>query len=140
MVLCDSDRVDLGAGDPTDHQGSVFLRSWDTEMTKRQEVLDYGLTFPGAYVDTPFHDPNWTLLRYRENRRSFAFVYERNSLIWVNVKVDPQWRDMWRQVYPSVVPAYHQNKEHWNSIILDGSVPDEEIKRMIADSYAGLLK
>ena len=105
-------------------------------MTKRQEVLDYSLTFPGAYVDTPFHDPNRTLLRYRENMRDFAFVYERNRLIWVNVKVDPQWRDMWRQVYPSVVPAYHQNKEHWNSIILDGSIPDDEIKRMIAESYA----
>ena len=63
-------------------------------------------------------------------------TYERNGLIWVNVKVDPEWRDFWRQVYPSVVPGHHQNKEHWNSLILDGSIPDDEVKRMIGESYA----
>lgn len=104
-------------------------------MLERKEVLDYGLTFPGAYLDMPFRDENWVLLRYRKNKRSFALTYERNGRIWVNVKVDPQWRDFWRNAYPSVVPAYHQNKEHWNSIILDGTVPEEEIRRMIAESY-----
>ena len=97
-------------------------------MKERQEVLDYGLTFPGAYVDTPFHDDNWTLLRYDKNRHGFAFVYERNGYIWVNIKVDPEWRDFWRQACDSVVPAYHQNKVHWNSIILDGSIPDDRGK------------
>lgn len=42
---------------------------------------------------------------------------------------------VWRETYDSVVPAYHMNKKHWNSIILDGSVPDEDIKRMIGESY-----
>ncbi len=55
--------------------------------------------------------------------------------MWVNVKVDPQWRDFWRSAYPAVLPGYHQNKEHWNSVRLDGTVPDKEIKRMIAESY-----
>ncbi|MBQ2258186.1 MAG: methylated-DNA--[Lachnospiraceae bacterium] len=41
----------------------------------------------------------------------------------------------WRATYASVVPGYHQNKEHWNTIILDGSIPDEGIRRMIAESY-----
>ena len=54
----------------------------------------------------------------------------------LNVKVHPEWRDFWRRVYPAVQPAYHQNKEHWNSIILDGSIPEEELKRMISESYA----
>lgn len=47
---------------------------------------------------------------------------EREGHIWVNVKVDPEWRDFWRNTYSSVIPAYHQNKEHWNSIILDGTI------------------
>ena len=93
------------------------------------------MTFPEVYVDAPFHDDNWVLLRYRRNKKAFAWTYERNGCIWVNVKVDPQWRDFWREAYPSVLPGYHQNKEHWNSIILDGTVPDEEIRRMIAESY-----
>ena len=104
-------------------------------MKDRQDVLGYGLTFEGAYLDTPFKDKNWQLLRYDVNKRAFAFVYEREGHVWVNVKVRPEWRDFWRQVYSSVVPAYHQNKEHWNSIILDGSVPEEEVKRMLRESY-----
>ncbi|MDO5539544.1 MAG: MmcQ/YjbR family DNA-binding protein [Eubacteriales bacterium] len=39
------------------------------------------------------------------------------------------------EAYASILPGYHQNKEHWNSIILDGTIPDEEIRRMVAESY-----
>lgn len=109
-------------------------------MRERKEVLDYGLTLPDTYIDTPFHDDNWVLLRYRKNKRAFAWTYERNGQIWVNVKVDPQWRDFWRNTYASVLPGYHQNKEHWNSIILDGSIPDKEIRRMISESYDLITK
>lgn len=109
-------------------------------MRERKEVLDYGLTLPDTYIDTPFHDDNWVLLRYRKNKRAFAWTYERNGQICVNVKVDPQWRDFWRNTYVSVLSGYHQNKEHWNSIILDGSIPDEEIRRMISESYDLITK
>ena len=54
----------------------------------------------------------------------------------LNVKVHPEWRDFWRRVYPAVQPAYHQNKEHWNTILLDGSIPEEELRRMISESYS----
>ena len=50
-------------------------------MKERQEVLEFGLTFPGAYVDTPFHDDNWTLLRYNRNKQGFAFVFERDGCV-----------------------------------------------------------
>ena len=53
----------------------------------------------------------------------------------INVKCDPQWRDFWRNAFAAVVPAYHMNKTHWNSIILDVSVPVKDIQRMIAESY-----
>ena len=104
-------------------------------MKERKEVLDYGMTFPDEYLDAPFHDDNRILLRCRKNSRAFAWTYERNGQIWVNVKVDPEWRDFWRNAYASVLPGYHQNKEHWNSIILDGTIPDDVIRRMIAESY-----
>ena len=104
-------------------------------MTTREEALRYGLSFPGTYQDAPFHDPNWQLIRVHGSKKAFLWTYERNGYINLNVKVSPEWRDFWRSAYPSVIAGWHQNKEHWNTIILDGTVPDEEIRRMIAESY-----
>lgn len=104
-------------------------------MKTRNEVLEYGLTFEGAYIDAPFHDDNWQLLRVEGSKKAFLWSYEMDGLMRINLKVDPEWRDFWRNAYTAVVPAYHQNKEHWNTVILDGSIPDEVIKRMIAESY-----
>ena len=104
-------------------------------MKTRKEALAYGLSFPDTYQDTPFRDPNWQLVRVRANKKAFLWTYEKDGQICLNVKVDPQWRDFWRDAYASVIPAYHQNKEHWNTVILDGSIPAGEILRMIAESY-----
>ena len=104
-------------------------------MLTRKEALSYGLSLPDTYQEAPFHDDNWQLVRVRGNRKAFLWTYERNGLINLNVKVSPKWRDLWRKAYASVIPGWHQNKEHWNTIILDGTIPDSEIKRMIAESY-----
>lgn len=104
-------------------------------MNTRKEALDYGLSFENTYLTTPFHDTNWQLVRYRDNDKAFLWTYEYEGYVRLNVKVDPTWRDFWRRMYPSVVPGYHQNKDHWNTIILDGSIPDDVVKRMIAESY-----
>jgi O-6-methylguanine DNA methyltransferase len=104
-------------------------------MKARKQATDFGLTFENTYLDTPFKDTNWQLIRVKGSKKAFLWVYEKDGFVNLNVKVDPQWRDFWRQTYESVIPGYHQNKEHWNTIILDGSVPDKEVKRMIAESY-----
>ncbi len=104
-------------------------------MKTRQEALDYGLSFPNAYQEAPFHDPNWQLVRVKDSKKAFLWTYERNGFINLNVKVSPAWRDFWRDAFPSVIPGWHQNKDNWNTIILDGSIPDDAIKNMIADSY-----
>lgn len=104
-------------------------------MKTRKEVIAYCRTFGDVYEDYPFRDNNWTCMRIRDNRKIFAWIFEREGHIWVNVKADLQWRDFFREAFNAVVPAYHMNKEHWNSIILDGSMPVKEIKRMIAESY-----
>lgn len=104
-------------------------------MTDRKEIIACCLAFQNVYEDYPFRDPNWCVIRHLENRRVFAWIFHKDGFVWVNVKCDPGWRDLWRQAYASVRPAYHLNKEHWNSIILDGTVPDEEVKRMLEESY-----
>lgn len=104
-------------------------------MNTREEALKYGLSFPGTYQDSPFHDDNWQLIRSKGSKKVFLGTYERNGYINLNVKLDPDSRDFYRNVYESVIPGWHQNKEHWNTIILDGSVPDFDVKNMIAISY-----
>lgn len=104
-------------------------------MKTREEALNYGLSFPDTYREAPFRDTNWQLVRVKKSKKAFLWTYEKDGYINLNLKVDPQWRDLWRKTYKSVLPAYHQNKEHWNTIVLDGSIPDGVIKRMIAESY-----
>lgn len=104
-------------------------------MKTREEALAYGLSFPDTYQDAPFRDTNWQLVRVKESRKAFLWTYERNGYIHLNVKADPEWRDFWRSAYRSVIAGWHQNKEHWNTIILDGTVPDADIRRMIKESY-----
>jgi len=104
-------------------------------MRTRQEVIDFSLSLGDTYEDYPFHDSNWTVMRHRGNSKMFAAICERLGNIWINVKCDPNLTYMWRSAYNAVVPAYHMNKLHWNSIILDGSIPPDEIKNMICDSY-----
>ena len=104
-------------------------------MKTREEALEYGLSFQDTYQDAPFHDPNWQLIRYGGNKKAFLWTYERDGYVNLNVKVDPDKAYFWRRIYRSVIPGYHQNKEHWNTIILDDSIPDEDIRLMIAESY-----
>ena len=104
-------------------------------MKTREAALAYALSFPKTYQEAPFHDNNWQLVRVEGSKKVFLWTYEREGYINLNVKADPQWRDFWRSTYASVIPGWHQNKDHWNTIILDGTVPEQEIQRMIAESY-----
>jgi len=54
---------------------------------------------------------------------------------WMNLKCDPEEAVMLRDIFPSVIPGYHMNKRHWNTIILDGSIPRGELERMIDNSF-----
>ena len=104
-------------------------------MKTREEALAFGLSLPDTYQEAPFHDPNWQLVRVKYNKKAFLWTYEMDGLIRLNLKGDPNSNYFWRKIYPSVLPGYHQNKEHWNTVILDGTVPDEDIRHMILDSY-----
>ena len=104
-------------------------------MRTREEVLRFGLSFADTYQDAPFHDDNWQLVRVKGSRKAFLWTYERGGFINLNVKVAPELRELWRDAYDAVIPGWHQNKEHWNTVILDGSIPDEDVKAMIAHSY-----
>ena len=58
-----------------------------------------------------------------------------NSDHWMNLKCDPDEAVMLRDIFAAIIPAYHMNKRLWNTIILDGSIPQGEIERMIDNSF-----
>lgn len=53
----------------------------------------------------------------------------------INLKCDPEQAIMLREQYPAVQPGYHMNKRHWNTVLMDGSVPDRILQQWIDDSY-----
>ena len=53
----------------------------------------------------------------------------------VSLKCDPEWSELLRTTYAAVRPGYHLNKKHWNTVVLDGTVPDNELDELIEHSY-----
>lgn len=104
-------------------------------MRTRTDIIAYCLTYKEVYEDYPFQNKNWCVIRHNKNKKVFAWIFDKDGNVWINLKCDTEWRDLWRDTYESVLPAYHLNKEYWNSVILDGTVPEQEIKRMIGESY-----
>lgn len=71
------------------------------DLLTRQDILQYGLSFPGTYQEAPFHDPNWQLVRVKRSKKVFLWTYEKDGFLNLNVKVKPEWRDFWRNAYAS---------------------------------------
>jgi len=74
-------------------------------------------------------------MRHRGNKKSFALIHERGGRLCVNLKCDPFEADLLRSAFRDVEPGYHMNKMHWNTVYPGGDVPDEELRRMIENSY-----
>ena len=89
---------------------------------------------PEAIEDYPF-GPDVLVLKIAG--KMFATLSESpGHAARMNLKCDPDEAVMLRDIFPSVLPGYHMNKRHWNTVVLDGSIPPGEIERMIDNSYS----
>ena len=86
----------------------------------------------GAAETYPF-GPNTAV--YKVDGRMFALIPRDADPPRINLKCDPDWSEVLRNAYPAVQPGYPQNKKHWNTVTLDGSIPDDEILELIEHSY-----
>jgi predicted DNA-binding protein (MmcQ/YjbR family) len=103
-------------------------------MTKR-ELIDLCLTFPNTYEDYPF-DEVAAVMRHSSNKKMFALIaHDKANRLYINLKCDPIEADFLRQTFADVEPGWHMNKTHWNTVYIGGDVPDEELRRMIENSY-----
>lgn len=101
-------------------------------MTK-DEIICYCLSLKGAFKRYPFGDQ--PLVLSVPPKKTFCDIYENSNPLHILLKCDPMEAEFLRSVYPCVKPGYHCNKTHWNSVYIDGTLPDEVIKQMILNSY-----
>ena len=95
-------------------------------------LIAYCLEKKGAWGDYPFDRETLVI---KEGTKMFALFGQRLGLAYVNLKCDPALAGILRQQYPAVTPGYHMNKEHWNTVVFDGSVPAAALKQMADHSY-----
>jgi predicted DNA-binding protein (MmcQ/YjbR family) len=97
----------------------------------------YLLAKPEAYEDFPF-GPEVAVMKI--GKKMFATLSERSGTASMNLKCEPREALILRQIFPAVRPGWHMNKQHWNTVILDGSIPGGEIERMIDNSFALVVR
>lgn len=74
-------------------------------------------------------------MRHANKGKWFALIFEKEGRLCINLKCDPMEADFLRSVYKNVIPAWHMNKTHWNTIILGGDVPEQALFAMIQSSF-----
>ena len=96
------------------------------------ELRDHCLTFPGSEETYPF-GPQTTVFKVRG--KLFALTRLSGEPLQVSLKCEPGLAEELRRTHAAVAPGYHLNKRHWNTVTLDGSLPDEMVRDMVEDSY-----
>ena len=103
---------------------------------KREEIIQYCLSLPNTYEDYPFPEDNVSVtMKHIKNNKWFALIMKVNDKLYLNVKTNPDYSDILRSAYSYIIPAYHMNKEHWNTIIVDENVDKELVEELIDQSY-----
>jgi len=95
-------------------------------------VEEYVLSMPNAKLDYPFGEGTAV---YKAGDKMFALITEGKDPVQISLKCDPQLATTLRERYESVLPGYHLNKRHWNTIILSGQLPWDEVQDLIRHSY-----
>ncbi|MEP6583398.1 MAG: MmcQ/YjbR family DNA-binding protein [Ginsengibacter sp.] len=97
-----------------------------------EDLREYALSLNGATESFPFG--NETLV-FKVNSKIFLLASLSSDVLQFNVKCDPEYAEELREKYASILPGYHMNKKHWNTIIVDGTISNAQIKEFIKDSY-----
>ncbi len=95
------------------------------------DIRSFCAALKGSWEDFPFDD---TTLVIKTGKKMYCLAPTTGPLR-INVKCDPHNAVSLREEYPFVVPGYHMSKRHWNTVLLDGDVPQELVYSWIEDSY-----
>ena len=95
-----------------------------------ESIREFCLTLKAVTEGFPF---GGDALVFKVKGKMFALLSLESR--WLNLKCDPENAVSLREQYPSVTPGYHMNKRLWNTIILDGTIPEKKLREWIRDSY-----
>ena len=104
---------------------------------KVEEAIAYCLSKKEAKETYPFDEET---LVFKVAGKMFGLVYDMEGRQGLNLKCDPDLSQVLRQQYEDVFPGYHMNKKHWNTVLFNGDVPDEEIINLVDISYEIVVK
>lgn len=101
-----------------------------------KEFEEYVLTLPKVWLDYPFGEET-AVYKYgdKPDGKIMAIIAEGSKPLRVSLKCDPKLAELLREKYETVLPGYHLNKKHWNTILCTGQMPDEEILDLTRHSY-----
>jgi len=102
-----------------------------------EKIAALAMAFPEVTEEQPF-SPGVDV--YKVAGKIFAILSFEDKPPAISLKCDPILALELREEFEAVIPGYHLNKVHWNTVVLNGSVPDEEIKNMISHSYELVVK
>lgn len=97
-----------------------------------EELRDFVLSLKNVEEGFPFGE---NTLVFKINKKIFLLVSLSSVPLQFNVKCDPGWAIELREEYSCILPGYHMNKKHWNTIIVDGTLSKTQLKNFIKDSY-----
>lgn len=103
-----------------------------------KELEEYLLSFPNTWLDFPFGEGiSVYKIGHKESGEGkfFAIIPNDSKPVRLSLKCDPQLALILREKYETVLPGYHLNKKHWNTIICSGQLSDDEIKDLVLLSY-----
>lgn len=107
-------------------------------MITHKRIEEYLLSFPDTWLDFPFGEGTSVYkVGDKETREGklFAIISDNSDPLRLSLKCDPQLAQTLREKYETVIPGYHLNKKHWNTIICTGQLGDDEIKDLALLSY-----
>jgi predicted DNA-binding protein (MmcQ/YjbR family) len=96
------------------------------------QLRRYCLSRPGAVEEFPFSEG---VSVFKVAGKIFAIAPLRERPLTVSLKCEPELAEQLRAAYPAIRPGYHLNKRHWNTVTIDGSLPDRTVRDMVEDSY-----
>ncbi len=102
-----------------------------------EQLHEYALSLPDVTESFPFDE---TTLVMKAGGKMFLLVSLDADPLQFNVKCDPERAIELREEYPCVLPGYHMNKKHWNTIVVDGTLTNKQLKEMVLDSYNLITK